>query len=192
VNRGGVYLLTWTTHGTRLPGDPRGFVSRVPSKDGPVIHNKVGTEYDRDMPSVLKQARKMMQDEQVWLSYENAECCALAFDEAASNAHARIGVYAIMPGHCHIVLHSPTLEGAELLRRVKGVSARRLCQQFGRPPALSSWTRNGSHRLLTTRPSIHGAIRYVLNQQKPLIVFRAQTLKPDPANPGDSVGPLAD
>jgi hypothetical protein len=192
VNRGGTYLLTWTTHGTYLPGDPRGFVSRVPSEDGASIHNKVGTAYDRDMPALLRRARSTTVGEEVWISNEHAECCARAFEEASLNAHATIGVFAIMRGHCHVVVRSPTLEGAELLRRFKGVSARRLTQQFGKPKALSWWTRKGSHRLLTNTPSILGAIRYVLNQRQPLVAFRAPTLKIAPEVPDESTPFRAD
>lgn len=179
LSRGGIYLLTWTTHGTWLPGDPRGFVSRVPTPDGHAIHNKVGTPFDRDMPVVLQEARKRTKSPEVWLSAEHAEVCASSFQEAAQNAEARIGAYAIMRGHCHVVVRTSILEGAETLRRLKGVSARRLTQAFGKPPAISWWTRNGSHRLLTNSPSIQGAIRYVLQQEKPLVIYRAP---PKPMN----------
>ena len=43
------WLLTWTTYGTWLPGDQRGFVSNVPNGSGPEVrHNIPGTPYDAD------------------------------------------------------------------------------------------------------------------------------------------------
>lgn len=51
------WLLTWTTYGTWLPGDVRGFVSDV--KDGPgpeVRHNIPGAPIDADDERVRKLA----------------------------------------------------------------------------------------------------------------------------------------
>jgi hypothetical protein len=71
------WLLTWTTHGTWLPGDVRGFVGYV-REEGPadlrqglasdarddamraddasrrVIHNQPGTPYDRNAPGLKR------------------------------------------------------------------------------------------------------------------------------------------
>ncbi|MBX3388865.1 MAG: transposase [Phycisphaeraceae bacterium] len=139
------------------------------------------------MPRILDEALKQVKGVEVWLTPRHAEVCALAFEEASQNAAGRIGAFAIMRGHCHVVVHSPRLEGAEVLRRFKGVSARRLSQRFGKPPAITWWTRNGSHRLLPDGPSIRGAIRYVLQQEKPLIVYRAPqksaSIRPDSSAP---------
>jgi hypothetical protein len=45
------WLLTWTTYGTWLPGDKRGFVSPVRTGAGSERrHNQPGTPYDADMP----------------------------------------------------------------------------------------------------------------------------------------------
>src|SRR5690349_21194983 len=41
-----VWHLTWTTYGTWLPGDERGFVSNVRDGDGPEVkHNTPATPY---------------------------------------------------------------------------------------------------------------------------------------------------
>ena len=45
------WLLTWTTYGTWLPGDRRGFVGLQRDLQGvPSIHNSPGTPYDADVP----------------------------------------------------------------------------------------------------------------------------------------------
>ncbi|MGC1272773.1 MAG: hypothetical protein WBC44_03635 [Planctomycetaceae bacterium] len=47
------WLLTWTTYGSWLPGDERGFVSRVKDGDGPrVEHDAFLTPHDIDMPGL--------------------------------------------------------------------------------------------------------------------------------------------
>jgi hypothetical protein len=53
------WLLTSTTYGTWLPGDPRGFVSNVADGPGPEVrHNIPGTPYDKDMPGLVRVARE--------------------------------------------------------------------------------------------------------------------------------------
>jgi hypothetical protein len=44
------WLLTWTTYGSWLPGDRRGFVGKLRDETGrPIIHNEPGTPCDADM-----------------------------------------------------------------------------------------------------------------------------------------------
>ncbi|GIK20449.1 MAG: hypothetical protein DYG93_04725 [Leptolyngbya sp. PLA2] len=172
--RGGTYLLTWTTYGTWLPGDSRGFVSPVPCEDGGcVIHNVVGSAYDADMPSLMEKARARMRGVRVVLDRANARVCADAFGEVERRGDVRVLVGAIMATHVHLVVASTSLEGAALLQRFKGVSSRRLTQRFGKPGAPSWWTRHGSRRLLTNAPSVDGALRYVWEQIGALVVWRA-------------------
>ena len=65
------WLLTWTTYGTWLPGDERGFVSNVAEGDGPEVkHNVSGTPYDARQRGLALAARTQMKGEPVWLSAE--------------------------------------------------------------------------------------------------------------------------
>lgn len=169
--RGGTYLLTWTTYASWLPGDARGFVSRVPSVDGYVIHNRVGTPQDADMPCVRNAALDRLRGEKIVLSRSHARCCQDAFEEVAAGRAHVIHACAIMATHVHVVVRSETDVGEELLRRFKGVSSRRLSQAFGKPNAPSWWTRHGSRRLLTTPQSREGAVQYTLTQERPLVLF---------------------
>lgn len=59
LGRGGTYLLTWTTYGTWLPGDDRGFVSLVPDgKAGSIIHNVPGEAFDRNFRSSVRRRQE--------------------------------------------------------------------------------------------------------------------------------------
>ena len=60
------WLLTWTTYGQWLPGDPRGFVSRTPTDQGAhIVHNVPGTPYSAAERDVSESARERMGGEPV-------------------------------------------------------------------------------------------------------------------------------
>src|SRR5207249_1492564 len=55
------WLLTWTTYGSWLPGDARGFVSEVRDETGAkVLHDEPGTAYDADLPPLQAYAASIM------------------------------------------------------------------------------------------------------------------------------------
>ena len=172
LHRGGTYLLTWTTYGTWLPGDERGFVSRVPDDQGShVIHNLPGEPYDGDEPAVRKAADARRQGAPVKLDRAAAEVCADALREVCEKYNVTIHAGAIMATHVHLVVTSDEAEGPRLLNLFKGVSSRRLGQRFGRQPSGSWWTASGSRRLLREGDAIENAVNYVRNQPSLLVAF---------------------
>ena len=79
------WLLTWTTYGTWLPGDERGFVSNVRDGEGPEVkHNMPGTPYDAKQRGLAIAARKQLKEKPVWLTTEQAGPLALQFRETAT------------------------------------------------------------------------------------------------------------
>jgi len=62
-------------------------------------------------------------------------------------------------------------DASRLLQLFKGVSSRRLGQRFGRRQGGHWWTRHGSRRLLRDERAFEQAIRYVMDQASPLVVF---------------------
>ena len=67
------WLLTWTTYGTWLPGDDRGFVSNVRDGEGPEVrHNSPGTEPDAKQRGLWLSAKSNMKGPAVYLSAEQA------------------------------------------------------------------------------------------------------------------------
>ncbi|MCG3126492.1 MAG: hypothetical protein CHACPFDD_01328 [Phycisphaerae bacterium] len=127
-------MLTWTTYGTWLPGDERGFVSRIPDgRGGWVIHNTPGEPYDFDMPALRHMARRRQAGETVRLTAEQARVVAEAVREVADRHDVGIHACAIMDDHVHVVAMSEEADGARLLNLFKGVSSRRLGQAIGAP-----------------------------------------------------------
>lgn len=163
--RGGTYLLTWTTHGSWLPGDERGFVGRVPDgRGGQTVHNQPGSPYDADMPALRAAALARRKTEAVRLGSAEAQACLAALAETAERHGLTLWAAAVMATHVHAVVASPVDEGPRLLNLFKGVSSRRLGQRFGPRTGGAWWTRHGSRRLLPDARAAEAAIRYVKEQ----------------------------
>jgi REP element-mobilizing transposase RayT len=179
-----VWLLTWTTYGTWLPGDDRGFVSNVRDGDGPEIkHNDPGTPYDAKQRGLALAAREQMKGEAVWLSAKLAEPLAAQFRETAAYRGWSLLALAIMANHVHLVVGVPgDPEPETLLRDFKSYASRCLNKIAGKPGSGTWWTAGGSRRKLPDDRAVQAAIRYVQNQYKPLLVWLAE-MPSKPENP---------
>lgn len=172
--RGGTYLLTWTTYGTWLPGDERGFVSPIPDGRGAwTLHNTPDTPYDRDRPTLERRARGLLKSAEIVLNEARARVVVDAIVESAGNHGLKVPVASVMRTHAHVVASSFEHDGAKLLQIFKGVASRRLSQAFGPPAGGTWWTRHGSRRLLADEAAIGAAVRYVDAQQNVLASCRS-------------------
>lgn len=99
------WFLTWTTYGTWLPGDRRGFVSDVKAADGSAIrHNIPGTEYDANLPALETYAALQQKTNAVKLSKIQAELLLNQFPETVEFRQWTLFATAIMPKHIHLFL----------------------------------------------------------------------------------------
>ena len=180
-----IWLLTWTTYGTWLPGDRRGFVGNVIPRTDDTIgandairrvkNNQPGTPYDRSMPGLENFAREHLRGEPVWLNSPQA----FAFLEEARRTAEFHGWHllavAVMANHVHLVVHSPgELSGTRLLQQFKSYGSRTLNNRFGKPVSRTWWTKSGSTRLLPNDGAVIAAVEYVRNQQRPLALWIAE------------------
>ncbi len=84
------WLLSSTFYGNWLPGDPRGFVSRVrdrrPDEPESVVrreHDIPGIPYDADAPGLHRAARSVLRGEPVRVTAEQAHVLIAQFRETA-------------------------------------------------------------------------------------------------------------
>jgi REP element-mobilizing transposase RayT len=166
------WLLTWTTYGTWLPGDERGFVSEVnDGYGGRVIHNLPGTPYDCDWDRLRFDALNRLRGSPVYLDQEQATRVVEQFEETASYRGWLIAAAAVMANHVHVVVGVPGDPQPEhILRDLKSYASRALNRQFGRPASETWWTESGSKRKLKDEAAILGAVAYVRDQEVPLVV----------------------
>lgn len=169
------WLITWTTYGTWLPGDRRGFVTRIRGADGkPVLHNEYGTPYDADMPGLEAYARSIQRHEPVWLTPAQAEQVAEQFRETAAIRGWRLLAFAVMANHVHIVVEVPAdTPAAKLLTDFKAYTTRRLDRQFGEGKKRIWWTERGSTRWCADDDAVANRVRYVRDQPAALVVYTA-------------------
>jgi REP element-mobilizing transposase RayT len=165
------WLLTWTTYGTWLPGDSRGFVSEVRDESGEkVLHNTSGTPCDADLPGLQAYASAIMTEDAVRLDLAQAEALAGQLRETAGHRGWRLLALAVMANHVHVVVGVPGDPDPEkLLGDFKAWGTRRLNSGWDRRKHW--WTQSGSTRPKKTAAALRAAIEYVRDQPHALVVW---------------------
>ncbi len=165
------WMLSWTTYGSWLPGDQRGFVSELRDEHGEkVLHNTPGTACDADLPPLEAYAAAIMTDDAVRLVLAQAEALAEQFRETARHRGWRLLALAIMANHIHLVVGVPGDPDPEkVLGDFKAWATRRLNRGWGRRQHW--WTQSGSKRRKKTAAALRAAIRYVREQPFALVVW---------------------
>ncbi|MFO0978719.1 MAG: transposase [Planctomycetaceae bacterium] len=79
---------------------------------------------------------------------------------------------AIMANHLHVVLGVPgDPDPEDLLRDLKAYGSRALNRTYGKQKAGTWWTESGSKRKLPDSTAIEFAIKYLRDQQFPLLIW---------------------
>jgi REP element-mobilizing transposase RayT len=157
-------LITWTTYGTWLPGDRRGYVSNTRRALGwEPKENAPQTSYRADDAYTRHCAQELQQGPTVRLTATQARSAAEALLESTTRRGWRIERAAVMTDHVHVVLSECPPDGSVCRRVLKGVSQQALGRLAGRLQRW--WTAGGSDRYLNDVTSIDAAIAYVANQR---------------------------
>lgn len=168
------WFLTWTTYGTWLPGDVRGFVSRAPRPGGKHFPNNIpGTWYDADQQDVAASARERMEGKPVQLESRQLDTLLTSFAEVCDNHQIGLLAVAVMSDHVHIACQSDR-DGGELLQFFKGVSSRRLSQDAIPPDAPRWWTKSGSCRHIPAGADLEPLVAYIEQQLEPLVIVSSR------------------
>jgi REP element-mobilizing transposase RayT len=165
------WLLSWTTYGTWLPGDGRGFVSEVRDDAGEkVLHNLPGTPCDEDVPPLQAYAAAIMTGDAVRLDIAQAQAVADQLRETATHRGWQLLALAVMANHVHVVVGVPGDPDPEkLLGDFKAWATRRLNTGWGRRDRW--WTQSGSRRKKQSPQAIRSAVLYVRDQPRALVVW---------------------
>ena len=173
------WLLTSTFYGTWLPGDERGFVSRVRDHrpdEAPLHqrhqHDQYGEAFDADLAGLRESARQSMRGPAIQIRIDQAHVLLAQFQETAQFRKWGLHAVAIMAEHVHWVVTLPeTSHGSIGLRDFKSYGSRALTQRFGKPISETWWTSKGSNRWLPDEAELLAAIEYVRNQHSPLLIW---------------------
>jgi REP element-mobilizing transposase RayT len=175
------WLLTSTFYGNWLPGDERGFVSRVrdvriedPDCPHRIVHNQIDTDYDRDLNGLRHSAQALLSGEVIRLVQDQAEVLLQQFQETATHRNWLLLSCSVMSNHVHWVLRvDGFVEAKKLLGDLKAYGSRALSIHWGKPrnKRESWWTKQGSTRVRKASRGTIGAVRYVQNQAGALAVY---------------------
>ncbi len=184
------WLLTSTFYGNWLPGDPRGFVSRVRNRrpedllaldargaDATPLaarreHDVPGTPYDHDLRGLHRHAQEQLKGKPVHLNHEQAQVLLAQFLETADYRGWRLWAVAIMFNHVHLVVGVPgDPDPTKVLGDFKSYGSRVLTARWAKPESDTWWTYAGSKRKLPNEAAVLSAIEYVRNQHNPLVVW---------------------
>jgi predicted HTH transcriptional regulator/REP element-mobilizing transposase RayT len=184
-----IWFLTWTTYGTWLPGDERGFVS--PKFEGDIPerrNNEPGRPYDEGGPDLRRIAENKLAGDPVRLTPAQAEVVRRQFEETASYRGWQLLAGAIMANHVHLVVGVPgDPDPSALLRDFKSYSSRALNLWDRVSVKPRWWTEQGSKRKIADWDTLETVLRYVREQAYALEVWDA--VNRDDAARGGGGGP---
>jgi REP element-mobilizing transposase RayT len=186
------WLLTNTTYGTWLPGDPRGSITSVRDErpdDSPsevrFEHNLPGEEPEPSIPGLYRASLEQMKGPPIYLDLPKAELVLAQFQETAAYRGWLLRAAAIMRNHFHLVARAPDeVDPGKILADFKAYATRVLNRRCGVPSSKTWWTTRGSKRKLNTDDYFLTAIRYVLEKQEsPLVIFNSEKRDPPSLRP---------
>ena len=168
-----IWFLTWTTYGSWLPGDERGFVSPKFELDDPEQRNyRVGEPFDSGRARLVNLASARRVGSPIQLNQEQAEVARSQFTQTAGHRGWSLLAGAIMYDHVHrLVGLSDDPDPSTLLRDFKSYASRALTQRFGRPQSGTWWTEQGSKRKIEDWENLETILRYIREQHRPLAVW---------------------
>jgi REP element-mobilizing transposase RayT len=148
------YFLTWTTYGTWLPGDSRGWIDR---------HRRHGEIVELPNPDRETAARQSMKQAAVILNARLRETVRQALMETAAHFGWSVHALEVRSNHVHVVVTARDRTAGDVMRIFKAYASRALNQSRSNRDG-QWWTRLGSKRNLFTDEDVFSAVRYVRNQ----------------------------
>ena len=125
------------------------------------------------MPGLRAASAARLVGSPVYLTAEQATAAAGQFRETADYRAWRFLAVAVMANHVHLVVGVPGDPPSEdLVRDFKSYAGRVLNRGWGRRPGGTWWAAGGgSRRKLPDERAVRAAVRYVRDQERPLVVW---------------------
>jgi REP element-mobilizing transposase RayT len=140
--------------------------------DGTIrLRNRPNTPLLPANPTLEQAVKRRLREVPVALSRRHARCAFAAIEETCGFRAWRLLAAAIMATHLHVIVGvAGDPDSAAILRDLKSYASRRLNRAFGGRPN-RWWTESGSRRKLLGEVSVRAAMRYVRDQERPLVVW---------------------
>lgn len=173
INAERYWFLTWTTYGTWLPGDERGFVGMAADENGSVInHNQFGMPSAQPDRRLRESAERSLKGAPIVLVRSQAESLFTQFHETAAIRKWLPIAVGIMSTHIHLITGVPRdPDPDKILGDFKAYGSRCLNQEWGKPLSETWWTTGGSKRKLSDERAVKAAVNYIRQQPNPLLLW---------------------
>lgn len=145
------YFITWTTYGTWLPGDTRGWRARGKGNQLP-------------RPLLERWCREQMIGDTVLLSPDDRRTVEDACREHCSFREWHLHAVNARTNHVHVVV-SADAASAKVRDQLKANCTRRLRVQSKPLIREPTWTRGGDVEILDTEEDLEAAVLYALEAQ---------------------------
>ena len=167
------WFLTWTTYGTWLPGDARGWVGDAVDETGAIVsHNQPHSPPAPPNPKLARSAARRLKSAPIVLTQPQVESLFLQLQETASFRNWLLCAVGIMATHLHVLLGVPGDPDPEkLLGDLKAYASRRLNREFGPRPSETWWTASGSQRKVDSVDAIPAVVHYIRQQPSPRLIW---------------------
>ncbi len=166
------YLITFTTYGTRLPGDERGWVSR--------IQNRFRTPYPPAQPELKRAMIGSLKESAYAMGEVQRPLVLAAIEEACFHRGWQLEAAHVRSRHAHSVVAAPA-DPEFVLNTFKSYSSRKLNRTGLDSGRRRRWTRHGSTEYLWTPENVEAAIKYVVEEQgEPMSLYVGNSV---PARP---------
>jgi len=147
------YFLTWTTYGTWLPGDDRGWVERGAPGVQP------------GDPERLEEAARHMSEDAVYLTPEQRQLVHHTIVEHCTIRGWQLHAVSVRTNHVHVVVTADE-HPDQVMEQLRAWCTRRLNEHAG-PSAKRKrwWTKGGSTIWINDEQHFHTVVHYVLYGQ---------------------------
>jgi len=144
-------FITWTTYGTWLPGDARGWRKKRHGNQPPD-------------PELAAECRKKMKFNPVLLSVQDRATVELACREHCDHRNWLLHAVNARSNHVHVVVLA-NAKPKTIRDQLKANSTTHLRRQPIPLICERTWTKGGDCEVLFNDESLHNAIEYTLNSQ---------------------------
>ena len=144
------YLITWTTYGTWLPGDARGW-------------NKRGKGFQPPNTPLAQSAAAEMNEPEFLLIQTERDIVEQTIRDHCDHRGWHMHAVSVRSNHVHVVVTARGYDPDTVAAQFKSWGTRRLKKRT--PDRTSFWTERSSARYINTEDDLEAAIVYVLEAQ---------------------------
>jgi REP element-mobilizing transposase RayT len=169
------WFLTWTTYGSWLPGDERGFVGEAVEDGLRRAHNEPHSPPAMPSQALAEFSRELLVGPPILLNVSQVDTLMEQFLDTTQYRRWLLVAVGVMQTHIHAVIGvtgDPKPE--KILNDLKSYATRRLNRDWGPPVSETWWSRSGSKRKLAGEQDVEAVVEYIQRQPNPMLIWTGE------------------